>query len=142
MQVIGFNLSKISAEKFNKISKSRRNMDFEFTDLEKEKVSLLKDSEAVKITFKHSLSYESDENKKNSKLAEILFEGNIIISLKKDELKDITKTWKKKEIPEGLRIALSNIILQKCTARTIQLQQELNIPSHIALPKIDIQPKT
>jgi len=137
MQVVGFNFSKISGEKIDRIVKAKRNMGFEFVDLEKDKIPLLKDLEALKIKFKHNLSYDSTEEKKDQKLAEIVFEGNLIMSLTKEELKDIMKLWKKKEVPEGLRMTLSNIILERCTAKTIQLQQELNIPSHIALPRID-----
>ncbi|MBU1051752.1 MAG: hypothetical protein KJ718_04310 [Nanoarchaeota archaeon] len=138
MQLIGFNLSKISAEKFNKqIKKGNQNINFEFTELEKEKISLLKNGEALKIYFTHTLSVE-DEEKKEEKQSEIIFQGNIILTVTKEELKPLMKSWKKKQIPNPLRVFLSNVILQKCTPQTVGLQHELNIPSHVPLPRVNI----
>lgn len=139
MQVIGFNFTKISAQRTpEKFGKFKKNMNFEFDNIEKENVNFLKDMEAAKISFKHSLTYENLENKKANH-GEITFEGNILLGLTKDESKDLQKSWKKKEISNSLRMALSNVLLQKCTSKTIQLQHELNLPSHVAFPRLTQQ---
>ena len=48
MQVIGFNFTKISAEREDKLERYSLNTNIEFTNLEKEEVELLKDSNAIK----------------------------------------------------------------------------------------------
>src|SRR3989344_4166073 len=110
MQVLGFNFTKILAEKVSKVTKPPVTS-IEFIDLEKEKVDFLKETEAVKISFKYGLLYEGntkgeakeeqkEESEGENKEGSVLFEGNVIISVNKDELKEITKLWKKKNLPQ------------------------------------------
>ncbi|OIO80389.1 hypothetical protein AUJ84_03735 [Candidatus Pacearchaeota archaeon CG1_02_32_132] len=136
MQIVGFNFTKISGYKSQKSSKMNVNAGIEFTDLEKEKLELLKDSEAMKLTFKHTLDYDNAD-KKEDKIAQILFEGNLILSLTKDESKDVLKSWKKKTLPENINLPLYNLILKRCAPKALQLQEELNLPSHVRIPRID-----
>ncbi len=149
MQIIGFNFTKISGERFlNKLTPEiKKVLDFKFDDIEHEKsINFLKDSDVLKISFKHSLFYtpvdSKDKGKKKNekKEAEISFEGNILISLSKKDLDEILLSWKKKQISNTLRIFLSNFILSKCTPKTLELQQELNLPSHLPLPRLNMKP--
>ena len=54
MQIIGFNLTKVLAERSPDFTRSAINTNIEFSNVEKEKVDLLKDAEAIKISFKFS----------------------------------------------------------------------------------------
>ena len=139
MQVVGFNLNKISGHRIEDFKHGPMNLNIEFTDMKKLKLDLLKDSEAAKFIFKFSIDYFESEDKrgpKDQKLAEINIDGHIRLSLTKDELKDVTKSWKKKQIPNGLRIALNNLILKKTAPKALQLQDELGIPSHLPIQQI------
>tara|TARA_Y100000034_G_scaffold73888_1_gene88831 strand:+ start:105 stop:560 length:456 start_codon:yes stop_codon:yes gene_type:complete len=143
MQVIGFNLSKISAEKKSNIKDFSMNTNIEFTDIEKEKIEALKESEAVKINFKFSINYEenSKDDKKDSKtekpsLGEVEFEGLLVMSVNKEESKNIQKSWKKKQLPPALQLPLYNFILRKCSARALSLEEELTLPPHIPFPQL------
>ena len=137
MQVIGFNFTKISAEKAQTSKNLKINSNIEFINLEKEKIDLLKDSEAVKVYFKHSLTYETDEEKKETpKAGELLFEGTMLLSVTKQEAKDIFKNWKKKQIHPSLRMPLFNLILKRCAPKAMQLQEEIGLPSHIPIPRL------
>src|SRR3989344_494663 len=104
MQVIGFNLTKIHGEKLNNFSKPNINNNIEFINIEKEKIELLKEFEALKINFKYSLLYQSPETEKSKekeKQGEVCFEGNLILSVSEEEAKDFHKLWKKKEVPKS-----------------------------------------
>lgn len=139
MQVIGFNFKKIFAERFPEFKQnSAINTSIEFTNLEKDKVDLLKDIEAIQVSFKFSISYSDSNNKDAQKPSggEIAFEGNILISATKDESKEIMKYWKKKQLPNGIKISLFNLILKKCTPKALDLEDEVNLPSHIPLPQL------
>ena len=134
MQVIGFNFTKISAERTPEFKPSSMSTNIEFTNIEKEKMDILKEAEALKVSFKYVLLY--GEEKKAKSPAEVIFEGFIILSLDKDKSKELQKAWKKKTLPTGTKIPLFNLILKKCAAKSLQLQEDLNLPSHIPIPKI------
>jgi len=135
MQVLGFNLTKISAEKNSKVTKPPVT-NIEFIDYEKEKVDFLKDSEAVKIGFKYDLVYEGETKKENSNEGQVLFKGNVILSVSKEEIKKITKEWKKKQLPDDVKVLLFNLILRRCTPKAVHLQDEINLPFHVPMPRI------
>jgi hypothetical protein len=149
MQVIGFNFTKISAEHFPKFEgKSQINTNIEFLDLEEEKLSLLKDSEAVKIIFQYSITHSQvkDKDKKEdkkkdqpenmNKKGEIIIEGNIVLSATKEEMKDVQKSWKKKELPSAFKVPLFNIILRKCSSKALDLEDQINLPLHLPFPQL------
>lgn len=138
MQVVGFNFSKISASKEPGFKPGPISTNIEFVDLQKEKVAML-NSEAVKVFYKFSLDYMESEDKKSNKLAELNFEGNIMLSVNKDESKDLTKAWKKKKLPSTFRVSLFNLILKKTAPKALQLQDELSIPSHVPVQQLQIK---
>jgi len=136
MQVIGFTLTKIFAEKKADVKRSAITNDIAFTNFEKDKVPFLKDTETAKISFKYNLNYEDQEKKGASDHGELSFEGKLVLSVNKDELKNITKTWKKKQLPDEMKIPLFNLILKKCTPRAVSLQDEIGLPSHVRIPRL------
>lgn len=142
MQVIGFNFAKIQADRKPLLEPSLDiKTNIEFFNIEKEKVSLLKDLEPIKISFKFSINYVKKEEKKETEEAKITFEGYLILAASSEESKEIFKEWKKKQIPQGIRLPLFNIILKRCSVRALQLEEELNLPIHIPIPQIQpIQP--
>lgn len=140
MQVLGFNFTKISAERFPDYKPgSSINTNIEFTNIEKEEISVLKDLEAVKISYTFSVTYSKTENKKENKEGEIIFEGNIIMSATKEETKEITKLWKKKEISNQFKVPIFNIILRRCSLKAAQLEDDIGLPIHLPLPKIELK---
>jgi hypothetical protein len=137
MRVIGFNLSKVLADRHPDFKQGAViNTDIEFTNVEKEEVEILKETEASKISFQFSVSYLDSKEKKAKKQAEIVIEGNIILSASSDEIKELAKAWKKRELPNNFKVPLFNLILKKCTPKAIQLEDELNLPTHIPLPQL------
>jgi len=147
MKVIGFEFTKILAEKSKEFKQnSSLNTNIDFLNIEKEDISILKDHEAVKVSFKYSLLYsigetkEKKKSKEQGKDSEITMEGIIIFSASPEESKEILKSWKKKELPNSFKIPLFNLILKKCTPKAVYLEEEINLPSHIPLPKITPKP--
>lgn len=139
MQIIGFNFNKISASKKENFKPGHINTNIEFVDLEKDKIDILKDLEAVKLTFKLDLDYTESQEKKEDKLAEINFGGNIRLALTKEESKELMKEWKKKKIPAGPRMFLFNYLLKKTAPKALSLQDELTLPSHIPIQQISFK---
>jgi len=139
MQVIGFNFTKIFAEKETGAGKYSLNTNIEFTDIKKETLGLFKDSRGLKITFKYSVVYSDDSKKKEEKTGLLEFEGHIVFAADKTEEKELLKSWKKKQMPPSFQIPFYNLVLKKCSPKAVYLADELNLPSPVPLPKI--QPK-
>lgn len=136
MQLIGFNLKKIHAERSQNFKRGPINTNIEFVEVEKDKVDFLKDLDAIRISFIFTVTYADPEKKDEPKQGEVLFEGDLALSATKDELKDIIKSWKKKQLPDNIRFPLINYILKKCSARALSLEDELNLPTHIPFPQV------
>ena len=145
MQVIGFTFTKIHAERKDTFQQKQSiNTNLQFLDLIKDKLSLLKDQEVIKIKFQYSLNYSNSENdskkgKKSKNNGEVIIEGIITIAATPEESKEVQKSWKKKELPVNMKLILYNLILKKCTVKAIPLQEEISLPHHIPLPRL--QPK-
>ena len=131
MQVISFNFEKIQAER--KQAKGTQNMqinsNINIKNITQEEISIVKDKPVLKFDFEFSVNYKPE-------IAEIVFRGFSLVLVEKDESKDILKKWKNKKISEEVRLPLFNLILTKCNLRALQLEEELNLPTHIPLPRI------
>jgi hypothetical protein len=144
MQIVGFNFTKIHAEKSPGFTQKGRNYAIEFTDLEKEKMDILKEAESVNLTFKYILTYgepdKDTENKIKEKEAEISFEGRIKVSTNKEETKKFQKSWKKKQVPPEAALHINNFILKKCSTKSVILHDEIGIPDpHLRIPQLQTE---
>jgi len=136
MQVIGFNFEKISAERKEQEKKPEEkieiNSNISVKDITQEKIGIVKDKPVLKITFEFLVNYKPN-------VADIILRGNILTLVEKDEAKSITKKWKDKKISDDVRIPLFNIILTRCNLKALDLEEQLNLPTHIPLPRIKPQ---
>lgn len=154
MEIIGFSFTNIQGIR-NKNFKLpfATNININFDEVEKQKIEIVKEKEIATTSFKCSLAYneppqeqnnssekqKEKEQKSNNIMAEIKLEGNLTLSLDKEEAKELFKAWKKKEMPEKFREPLFNVIWRKCLLRALTMEDELNLPPHINLPRIKLQ---
>lgn len=134
MKIIGFNYTKISAERVTKWQPIKKiNTNIEFLDLTKDETNIIKDAEIIKISFKFGVGYEP-------KNASISLEGFVFISAEHNETKEVMKQWsKKKDLNEAFRNTIVRFLWKKCNLKAFQLEEELSIPTHIQLPQISIK---
>ncbi|MSS74763.1 hypothetical protein EXS73_00915 [Candidatus Pacearchaeota archaeon] len=142
MRLIGFNFTQIAAERKNTLQPGMNiNTNLELTDVQEEKIDMLKDKTPLKVSFSQTVIYSSSkEAKKQEECAKITFAGSMLIAASSEDAKELLKSWKKKEVPSGIKIPLFNIILTKCSVKALQLQEELNLPLHPQLPRLTPQP--
>jgi hypothetical protein len=130
MRIIGFNLSKIMVEKKVKLpEKLQINQNIDIKEVEKEKIPI-SNNEVLNIHFNFTINYSGD-------FAKLQFEGSVILIPEKDELKNFLKSWKDKKIPDDSRVPLFNFIMSKCNIKALNLEDELGIPIHVPLPRLD-----
>ncbi|MBU3907103.1 MAG: hypothetical protein KKA64_02525 [Nanoarchaeota archaeon] len=132
MRLIGFNFNKISiekkAEELSSDLKIKSNLDV--LSIEKIDIGLSKEKEeSLLVKFSYIINYDPN-------IAVIDLNGLIIISLDSKIAKDLLQKWKKKTIPEEIRVSLFNIILRKVNVKALELEDEMNLPLHVPLPRI------
>src|SRR3989344_3265857 len=134
MKIVGFNYVKVSAERIAIWEPLKKiNTNIQFVDIAKEENDIIKDAEVLRLSFKFDVIYEP-------KNATILLEGFVFMNLTKELAKETLKRFsKKKEISEDLRNLLVKFLWKKCNLRAFQLEEELNIPTHLQLPQITIK---
>ncbi len=130
MQVIGFSFEKISVErKKAPQGKVEINSNINIKSIGPEKIELIKDKDVLKFNFEFSVNYTPD-------IARVLFEGFILAIIKKEKVKEILKKWKAKKISEEFKLPLFNLILTKCNLKALQFEEELGLPTHVPLPRL------
>ena len=140
MKIAGYSLTEIKARKDPSFKRSSINTNIEFINIEKEKLDFLKDSEALKASFKFYVNYTGEEKKgETDNQAEVSFEGFLMLSVSKDESKEFIKSWKKKEVPKNMVLPLYNFILKKCSIKALQMEEDMGLPSHLPLPQVQPQ---
>ncbi len=137
MPFIGFNFDKISAEKF--LDEIRGNINVKHNlsikDLKEEEINLDKKQEALRFTFEFLLSYEPN-------IGSIRIEGHLLFLESPKKIKEIIQDWKKdKKIPKEIMQNLFNNILTKSNIKSLQLSQDINLPPHIPMPRLEQQKK-
>ncbi|MCK5281947.1 MAG: hypothetical protein KAK00_00930 [Nanoarchaeota archaeon] len=137
MTIVGFNFTKIDVEKKDSqggkinISNNVSIKDVVETDLslgtEKQK--------AIKFVFEFISKYEPN-------IGKILLGGEVLFLEEASKGKKIMEDWKKqKRIERKLMVAILNNVLTKCNVQALILSQEVNLPSPIPLPKVNMEAK-
>jgi hypothetical protein len=132
MRLIGFNFTKINAERFpNSPENIKFNTKIDISSVEPLKSDVLRvKDELIKVDFIYSILYEPE-------VAKLDLSGNILLSVDPKTAKDVLKGWKDKETSEDFRIFLFNIILRKSNIKALQLEDELGLMPHIPLPVLN-----
>jgi len=130
MRVIGFNFTKISAEKQgDRPAKLEINSNVQILDLKKIENSIIKEGITLALKFSYSVDYGKG-------FAKLSFEGDILMIVDEKLSKEILKKWKKKKLPDDIRVVLFNLILSKSNVKALQIEEDLNLPPHIPLPRL------
>jgi len=105
------------------------------TSVEKQDITLgTTKQSALKFGFSFKVSYEPG-------IAHILLEGEVLWVDTKENVEDCMKSWKKdKSLPPSIISPILNAVLQKSNVEALLLSRELNLPSPIPLPKVDVNP--
>lgn len=135
MRLIDFKFDKICGERNEdqvKEFKLQSNIDLKNINSVKDKNSKI-EGDILEVKFGYSVKY--------SDFAKIELEGRIIVKTEESESKNILKEWKNKKLPEEFKFVIFNLILTKSNVRALQMEDELKLPYHISLPKLENKKK-
>lgn len=134
MKLIGFNYTKASIEK-NKSSLAdlKITSGINIESIEKVTTNSGKTDESIiSVKWKYNISY-------TPKIADLIFEGNIILTMKEKEGEDILKGWKDKKLSEEFNLSILNVIIKKVSIKAAQFEDDFNLPTHFKLPTLKVQ---
>ena len=133
--IVGFGFTKLSAER-KEAAKGKIDINNNVTikNVEEADISFGDNKQnVIKFIFEFTSKYEPS-------VGTILFEGELLYMEDPKKTKEILTSWKKdKKIPKELMGGLLNTILTKCNVQALILSQEINLPSPIPLPKVQLQ---
>ncbi len=135
MAVVGFNFTKIHAEKKTQI-KGKINISnrVNLKGVEKADLSLGKDKQqGVKIMFNYISNYEP-------KIGNIELEGDLLFLSDEKGAKSIIDEWKKnKKLPQNVMGTVLNTVLTRCNVQALIISRDVNLPPSVPLPKVEIK---
>ena len=134
MTFVGFNFTKISGEKTgNLTSNTKAKRDIKVTSISKEKLPIGDEGSTLRFDFLFSIKYVD--------LGSVLLEGFVLYMADPKEIEGILKNWEgKKHIEPKLMAQVLNNVLFKCHVKTLNITQDLNLPPHISLPYVSVDP--
>ena len=137
MKILGLNFTKLNAEKFSVETKGVKiGTHIDLSEIREVKADFFSSKERVLgIKFSYEIDYEHN-------FAKIKLAGNILVSTDETNFNKILEGWKEKNLPDDFRLSIFNLILKKSSLKALQLEEELNIPLHIAMPFLKPQDKS
>jgi hypothetical protein len=132
MKLVGFNISKISAEKAEKLEGSlniKTNINLgEVSKLDSGLINSKDD--LITIGFEYNINYEPN-------FAKVSFKGSVLFAFNQSDSKNLIKEWEKnKTIPENFRTPIFNAIFKKSNLKALQLEEDIGLPLHVPMPFI------
>ena len=138
MPFIGFNFDKITAERNVDEIKGDLNVkhNLNIKDLKEEEINLDKKQEVLRFIFEFVLSYEPN-------IGSIKIGGHLLFLESPKKIKEMVQGWKKnKKISPEIMRSLFNTILSKANIKALQLSQDINLPPHLPMPRLEQQKKS
>ena len=132
MTIVGFNFTKIEAEKKDMIKgKINVNNNVSIKEVEEKKISLANDKQKVlSFTFEFIAKYDPN-------VGSIKFVGDVLFMDEAKKAKEILDGWKKdKKLPKEIMPGILNTVLTKCNIQALILSEQINLPPPIPLPKV------
>ena len=129
--IVNYRLDKISIQKKNKPKgpvEAKNNL--KVTNIIEEAISSLSKEKALNMQFQFTVKYEPN-------IADIEIAGNVLYMADQKTIKEISENWNKnKKIKKEIAAPVFNYILSKCNIKALRLEEDLELPFHVPIPKI------
>lgn len=137
MTIMGINFTKINVEK-KKGTREKVNIsnNVAITDVEKINMQFSgADQQGLRYKFTFVTKFEPE-------IGVINLEGEVIYMTKKDKAEEILALWtKSKRLDPSTMSLIMNNVLNKCNIEAILLSKEMNLPSPVPLPRVNVEQK-
>lgn len=134
MGVIGLSINKIVVERIAPVvGKVNINNNASIKEVHKtELMTGTKKQDALRFVFEFKSNYDPN-------LAYIQITGDLIWMDKEEQIKELKKQWDdKKQINPDVMTQILNSVLTKCSIEALVLSREMNLPSPIPIPRVQL----
>ena len=134
MSIVGFNFTKINAQKNNSyVGQVMIKNNITLKDVVEAKMGLAGGNKgALKVDFSFSSIFDPN-------FASIVLDGEVLLLEDSKKVQEVIDGWKKsKSFPREVAEPLMNHILDRCNVQALLLSKDLNLPSPVPLPKVNV----
>src|SRR3989338_4706321 len=136
MPIIGFAFNKINVERTGNLTKTDKiQNNVKVTSIKESKMRMgQEEKESVNVSFEFTVDY--------SKAGKLELLGTIVYFESPDKVKVILQEWSKEEkMPQEFGVLMYNYIIKKCVVKSLALEEDMGLPLHIVLPKVQVKKK-
>ena len=126
LKLIGSKITKINAKKNTNFS-GKINIK---TNIKINSIEMI-EKNTLKVSYDFYINY--------SELGEIEVGGEIFLSGGQKSLKSLLKSQKEKKYDSQEYVSITNLIIQKASIKSFELEEEMGLPIHIKLPTISFK---
>ncbi len=136
MAIVGFNFTKLNIENLGVFKANEKiNSDLKILDVVPEKTAIDVSKDLVKFQFEFSIDYAGSGN--------ALLAGDVVYLEEPENIRDILENWKtKKAVHADLLQQILNAVLFRCNIKALIMAQDVNLPPHFQLPRVEKEPET
>ena len=128
---MGFNFTKISAEKFpEKVEKVNLKSNLNVSSINPVNSEVLNINDTLLgVDFNYNIDYKPN-------FAKIEFKGDLLVAVSKEQADSVIKEWENKKMPDDFKVKLFNLILRKISIKSLELEDEMGLPLHMSMPRV------
>ena len=126
LKLIGSKITKINAKKNTNFS-GKINIK---TNIKINSIEMI-EKNTLKVSYDFYINY--------GELGEIEVGGEIFLSGGQKSLKSLLKSQKEKKYDSQEYVSITNLIIQKASIKSFELEEEMGLPIHIKLPTISFK---
>ena len=133
IKLAGFKYTKLNVERFEDFKgelKVTPSINIKSIDKHKSEASK---QDLLEIKFQFGIDY--------SALGAVNLEGQLFLLTDSKTFKEALDGWKSKKLDSEINLIILNVIMQKASLKALELEEELNLPPHIQLPKLQLEKK-
>lgn len=132
IKLVGFKYNKLNVERNEELKgelKITPNKNIQSV----EKFKSESKQEILQINFQFNIDYSS--------LGKIELSGKMFLATDSKTHKDALDGWKDKKLDNKINLVILNTIMQKASLKALELEEEMNLPPHIQLPRLQLGEK-
>ena len=130
--IVGFGFTKVGVERHptqTPVQKVRVVNDVDIKDV-RETPLPVNNRKAVSVDFEFIIKYEPN-------VAQISIAGSVLYMGDDAKVKATIEGWKKtKKLDKDVSVEILNMVLAKCNIKALELSQDVNLPTHLPLPRV------
>jgi hypothetical protein len=132
IKLVGFKYTKINVER-NEENKGELKITPNINIRSIDKLKSESKQEILEIKFDFKIDYSS--------LGNVELSGKMLLSADSKTVKDALEGWKNKKLDSNINVIILNVIMQKASIKALQLEEEMNLPPHVQLPRLQLGKK-